>query len=215
MKKYIKPSFYILLIFLFMTKSFHAQNQPKTNDDLIVFIGNSIIENWEKLDPDFFTNKNYINKGISGQTTPQILNRFKKDVIDLHPKLVIILAGINDIAQNTGPITLQETSENIFAMAELAKKHQIKVVLCSVLPALDFPWRNGLHPAGKIVTLNELLKKYANKNDILYLDYYSSMVDKNLGLIDDYTYDGVHPNKSGYQIMAPLVQDAIIKALTY
>ncbi len=198
-----------------MTKSFYAQDFTKTNANRIVFIGNSITDNWKKLDPDFFANKNYINKGISGQTTPQILGRFKKDVIDLHPKLVIILAGINDIAQNTGPITLQETSKNIFAMAELAKEHQIKVVLCSVLPALDFPWRRGLQPAGKIITLNEIIKNYANENSIVYLDYYTSMVDKQMGLNDKYTYDGVHPNKTGYQIMAPLVQEAIIKTLTY
>lgn len=196
-----------------MTKSFYAQDLPKTNDSRIVFIGNSITDNWKKLDPDFFSNKNYINKGISGQTTPQILGRFKKDVVDLHPKLVIILAGINDIAQNTGPITLQETSENIFAMAEMAKEHQIKVVLCSVLPALDFPWRRGLHPAEKIITLNEAIKNYAHENGIIYLDYYTSMVNKQMGLNDKYTYDGVHPNKTGYQIMAPLAQDAIIKAL--
>jgi len=198
-----------------MTKSFYAQDLPKTNDGQIFFIGNSITDNWKKLDPDFFSNKNYINKGISGQTTPQILDRFKKDVVDLHPKLVIILAGINDIAQNTGPITLQETSENIFAMAELAKEHQIKVILCSVLPALDFPWRRGIHPAGKIVTLNELIKNYANENGIIYLDYYTSMADKQMGLNEQYTHDGVHPNKTGYQIMAALVQNAIIKALTY
>ncbi|MCK4562130.1 MAG: acylhydrolase [Flavobacteriaceae bacterium] len=198
-----------------MVKSNNAQDLATSNENQIIFIGNSITENWEKLDPDFFANKNYINKGIGGQTTPQILNRFKKDVIDSHPKLVIILAGINDIAQNTGPITLQEISENIFAMAELAKENQIKVILCSVLPALDFPWRKGLLPAKKIITLNEAIKKYANENDIIYLDYYTSMVDKQMGLNEQYTYDGVHPNKTGYQVMEILVQKTIKKAIIY
>ena len=196
-----------------MVKYSNAQNLQTSNKNRIVFMGNSITENWKNLDPDFFFNKNYINKGISGQTTPQILNRFKTDVIDLKPALVIILAGTNDIAQNTGPITIKEISENIFAMAEQAKANGIKVILSSVLPAFDFPWRLGLNPAKKIVTLNEILKKYANENGIVYLDYYSAMVDKQMGLKDDYTFDGVHPNKVGYQVMAPLAEEAIAKTL--
>jgi len=214
MKK-IKLRFFILLIFIFMVKSINAQNLQTTNENRIVFIGNSITENWKKLDLAFFSNKNYINKGISGQTTPQILNRFKKDVVDLKPNLVIILAGTNDIAQNTGPITIKEISENIFAMAELAKENNIKVIISSVLPAFDFPWRQGLHPAKKIITLNEILKKYAYENRIVYLDYYSTMVDTQMGLKDKYTYDGVHPNKNGYQIMVPLAEKAIAKTLAY
>ena len=196
-----------------MVKYSNAQNLQTSNENRIVFMGNSITENWKHLDSDFFSNKNYINKGISGQTTPQILNRFKKDVVDLKPTLVIILAGINDIAQNTGPITIKEISENIFSMAEQAKANGIKVILSSVLPAFDFPWRSGLDPANKIIALNDILKKYAHENGIAYLDYYSAMVDKKMGLKDMYTYDGVHPNKAGYQVMGPLAEEAIAKTL--
>ena len=211
--KGIKFRFSILLIFLFMVKYSNAQNLQTSNENRIVFMGNSITENWKHLNPDFFSNKNYINKGISGQTTPQILNRFKKDVVDLKPTLVIILAGINDIAQNTGPITIKEISENIFSMVEQAKAKDIKVILSSVLPAFDFPWRSGLDPANKIIALNDILKEYALENGIVYLDYYSAMVDKQIGLKDDYTYDGVHPNKAGYQVMGPLAEEAIAKTL--
>ncbi len=211
--KGIKFRFSILLIFLFMVKYSNAQDLQTSNENRIVFMGNSITENWKHLDSDFFSNKNYINKGISGQTTPQILNRFKKDVVDLKPTLVIILAGINDIAQNTGPITIKEISENIFSMVEQAKAKDIKVILSSVLPAFDFPWRSGLDPANKIIALNDILKEYALENGIVYLDYYSAMVDKQIGLKDDYTYDGVHPNKAGYQVMGPLAEEAIAKTL--
>ena len=203
----------ILLVFIFMVFTLVKQNSQSSNNSKVVFIGDSITEQWQKLEPSFFKNKNYINKGISGQTSPQISNRFKKDVINLKPDLVIILAGTNDIAQNSGPITIKEISENIFAMAEQGKANGIKIIISSVLPAYDFPWRTGLEPAKKIVTLNEILKKYANKNGIVYLDYYSSMVDKQKGLKDKFTYDGVHPNKEGYQVMGPLAEEAIKKVL--
>jgi len=203
----------ILLVFIFMVFTLVKQNSQSSNNSKVVFIGNSITEQWQKLEPSFFKNKNYINKGISGQTSPQILNRFKKDVINLKPDLVIILAGTNDIAQNSGPITIKEISENIFAMAEQGKANGIKIIISSVLPAYDFPWRTGLEPAKKIVELNNILKKYANKNGIVYLDYYSSMVDKQKGLKDKFTYDGVHPNKEGYQVMGPLAEEAIKKVL--
>ena len=186
---------------------------PDPGENRIVFIGNSITENWKKLDPEFFSNKSYINRGISGETTPQILNRFKADVIDLKPSVVVILAGINDIAENTGPITIKEISENIISMVVQANSNGIKIVLSSVLPAIDFPWRPELQPSKKIVTLNEIIKNYADENGIIYLDYYSNMVDKHLGLKDKYTYDGVHPNKKGYQKMAPLAEEAIKKVL--
>jgi len=203
----------ILLVFIFMVFTLVKQNSQSSNNSKVVFIGDSITEQWQKLEPSFFKNKNYINKGISGQTSPQISNRFKKDVINLKPDLVIILAGTNDIAQNSGPITIKEISENIFAMAEQGKANGIKIIISSVLPAYDFPWRTGLEPAKKIVELNNILKKYANKNGIVYLDYYSSMVDKQKGLKDKFTYDGVHPNKEGYQVMGPLAEEAIKKVL--
>jgi len=186
-------------------------NKIDSDENRIVFMGNSITEHWKKLDSSFFNNKNYINRGISGETSPQILARFPSDVIDLQPKIVIILAGINDIAQNMGPITIKEISKNIFSMVKMAKVNGIEVILASVLPAFDFPWHSGLEPAEKIVQLNALLKNYALENNVVYLNYYDKMVDDKKGLIENYTYDGVHPNKKGYKIMGQLVRDAIFK----
>lgn len=179
----------------------------------IVFMGDSITEFWSTINPDFFNGKPYINRGISGQTTPQMLIRFRPDVIALKPNVVVILAGINDIAENTGPITLDNIAENIFSMAELAMANHIKVILCSVLPAFDFSWRKGLQPAEKIVTLNKMIQNYADANEILYLDYYSEMVNIQKGLNSSYSDDGVHPNKAGYEVMNSLVENAIQLAL--
>ncbi len=179
----------------------------------IVFMGDSITEFWSVLSPDFFIGKPYINRGISGQTTPQMLIRFRADVIALNPSIVIIMAGTNDIAGNTGPSTLEMITDNIFSMAELAKAHQIKVILCSVLPAYDFPWKLGSFPAEKMVTLNKMIQQYADANDILYLDYYSSMVNEQKGLNVAFSGDGVHPNKTGYEVMGPLVEKGIEKVL--
>jgi lysophospholipase L1-like esterase len=186
---------------------------PKANENRVVFMGNSITEGWIKKDPDFFANKSYINRGISGQTTPQMLLRFQADVIALKPKVVVILAGINDIAGNTGPSTLEMIEDNISSMSVLAKSAGIKVVLSSVLPAYDFPWRPGLSPAEKVVALNKWIKNYAAKNGHIYLDYYSPMVDDRKGLKAEYTTDGVHPTEKGYKIMEPLVEKAIALAL--
>lgn len=186
---------------------------PASGENRIVFMGNSITEGWSKFCPDFFAGKPYINRGISGQTTPQMLVRFRPDVISLKPEVVIILAGTNDIAGNTGPSTLEMIADNIFSMAELGKANGIKVILCSVIPAFDYPWKPGLNPAEKIFALNEMLKTYAEKNDCIYLDYFSSMADNRKGLKAELTYDGVHPNEAGYKIMAPLAEKAIAKAL--
>lgn len=186
---------------------------PKATENRIVYMGNSITEGWIQKDPDFFAGKPYINRGISGQTTPQMLLRFHADVIALRPKVVVILAGINDIAGNTGPSTLEMIEDNISSMAVLAKSAGIKVILSSVLPAYDFPWRPGLAPAEKVVALNEWIKNYASQNGFIYLDYYSSMVDDRKGLLAEYTTDGVHPNEKGYKIMEPLVEKAIVLAL--
>ena len=182
-------------------------------DSSVVLMGNSITEFWQVLDPAFFEGKPYINRGISGQTTPQMLLRFRQDVIELQPKLVVILAGINDIAENTGPISLEATFGNIASMAELALANQIKVVLCSVLPAYDFPWRPGMKPADKVIQLNGLIKRYAEKNKLVYIDYFSAMVDERNGLDKKYTQDEVHPNLLGYQVMAPLLEGGIQQAL--
>ncbi len=188
--------------------------QPAPGEKRVVFMGNSITEGWSRLYPDFFSGKPYINRGISGQTTPQMLVRFRSDVINLKPAVVVILAGTNDIAGNTGPSTLEMIEANIISMAELARANSIKVVLSSVLPAFDYPWRPGLNPAEKIAALNEMIKTYAKKNGIVYLDYYSSMVNEKKGLKEEYTYDGVHPNEAGYKVMGPLAEEAIAKALS-
>ncbi|MEB8329230.1 SGNH/GDSL hydrolase family protein [Flavobacteriaceae bacterium KMM 6897] len=190
-----------------------ALEKVGNKQDRIVFMGNSIIEGWNDHNPEFFEDSAYINRGIGGQTTPQMLLRFRQDVLDLNPKVVVILAGINDIAGNTGPSTQKMIEDNIFSMAELAMLHGIKVVLSSVLPAFDFPWAPGLEPSKKVIALNKSIKQYAETNDMVYLDYFSAMVDSRNGLLEIYTYDGIHPNTLGYQIMAPLAKAAVQKAL--
>ena len=189
-------------------------DSSETNPKRIVFMGDSITEFWSVLCPEFFTGKPYINRGISGQTTPQMLIRFRADVIALKPTIVVVLAGANDIAGNTGPSTLEMIANNIFSMAELAKVHQIKVILCSVLPAYDFPWKRGSFPSEKIIKLNTIIQEYADANEILYLDYYSALVDEQKGLKSAYADDGVHPNKNGYEVMNPLVEAALVKVLS-
>ena len=181
----------------------------KPGEDRIVFMGNSITAGWSRIHPEFFAGKPYVNRGIGGQTTPQMLIRFKQDVIDLKPKVVVILAGINDIAHNTGPTTLEAIMDNISAMALLAKANGARVILSSVLPAFDFPWRPGLEPAEKVIALNRLIKDFADKNEIHYLDYFSSLVDSRKGLKKEYSNDEVHPTLAGYKVMEPLVEKAI------
>lgn len=183
------------------------------NDNRVVFMGNSITEGWIMTSPEFFEGRPFIDRGISGQTTPQMLIRFRPDVIDLKPKVVVLLCGVNDIAENTGPSTLEMIEGNIASMAELAKANGIKVILCSVLPAYDFPWKPGLEPAEKIVTLNKWIKVYAEENSFIYLDYFSSMADEINGMKSIYSEDGVHPNKAGYKVMEGLVEKAIVGAL--
>ena len=180
----------------------------------IVLMGNSITEGWVRERPDFFkSNTNLVGRGISGQTTPQMLLRFKQDVVHLKPKLVVLLCGINDIAQNTGPISQSEIMDNIISMCELAVANKIGVILSSVLPASDFPWRPGMNPGPKVVSLNEDIKKYAKLKGHVYLDYYSSMEDGNLGLRPGLSTDKVHPTPAGYAIMEPLLLAAIQKGL--
>ena len=190
-----------------------ALSISKKQADRVVFMGNSITEGWLRIRPEFFSNNSYINRGISGQTTPQMLLRFRQDVIDLKPSAVVILAGINDIAGNTGPSTIEMIVNNIISMTELAKANDIKVILCSVLPAYDFPWRKGLEPAEKVVKLNTLLKTYAKQQNLEFVDYFTPMANKLNGLKDELGDDGVHPNLDGYLIMEPLVKEAIAKTL--
>lgn len=188
-------------------------NVYPNNDDRIVFFGNSITIGWLHSMPSFFEGKPYINRGISGQTTPQMLVRFRQDVIDLKPKVVVILAGTNDIAGNTGPITLEQIRDNIISMTQLAKANNIQVVLCSVLPASDYTWKPGMQPAIKIPQLNAMIQAYALNNNVVYLDYFTVLVNKHSGMNKELAADGVHPTKKGYEIMGPLAEKAIEKAL--
>lgn len=187
-----------------------------TEENSVVFMGNSITEAWPILSPDFFKDHQYIGRGISGQTSYQMLFRFRREVIDLQPKVVVLLAGTNDIAQNTGYTPIDIIAENVMTMVELAQYHNIEVIICSVLPAIDFPWRRGLQPAEKIVALNNLLQDYATENGITYVDYHAAMKDKHNGLkVPEFTTanDLVHPNKEGYKVMEELIQPAIKRAL--
>ena len=220
---------YILLILsLFQTKVTNAQDwanlkefqqankslgTPIKGENRVVFMGNSITIGWSAAVPEFFKNKAYINRGISGQTTPQMLLRFRQDVIDLHPKVVLILAGTNDIAGNTGPMSLEQIMDNICSMAELARANGIEPVLCSVLPAERYPWKPTKKPDEKIPLLNGMIQQYARARDLIYLDYFSAMANDDMGLDRDLAEDGVHPTRKGYQIMGPLAEAAILKAL--
>ncbi len=175
----------------------------------VVFMGNSITDGWWPADSMFFKSNGFIDRGISGQTTVEMLTRFRADVINLKPKAVVILAGTNDIAQNIGYISLENIFGNIVSMAELAKANNIDAVICSVLPVYDYGWHKGLEPAQKIITLNKMLKEYADKNKLTYVDYHSAMVDERGGLPEKYSKDGVHPNLDGYKVMEKLVLKAL------
>ena len=191
------------------------------NEARVVFMGDSITDSWQNPRfGGFFPGKPYIDRGISGQTTPQMLVRFRADVIALNPKVVVILAGTNDLAGNTGPMTLETIEENLTSMAELAKTNSIKVVLASVLPVSDYEQRDGKpiirttqRPPEKIKALNDWMKSYAAKNKLSYLDYYSAMIDEKGFLKDELSEDGLHPNAKGYAIMRPLAEAAITRAL--
>ena len=176
-------------------------------------MGNSITEGWEHALPEFFTKNPYINRGISGQTTPQMVLRFQQDVINLQPKIVVILAGTNDVAGNTGPTTLEQIRDNMLSMVQLAKANNIVPIVCSVLPAYDYPWRPGLEPNIKIPKLNAMLKTMANEQQTPYLDYFKAMADGRNGLPKQYTTDEVHLTKEGYKVLEKLVQEQIKKAL--
>jgi acyl-CoA thioesterase I len=186
---------------------------PAAGENRVVFMGNSITDAWARRFGTDFPGKPYVGRGISGQTTPQMLVRFRQDVVALRPKVVVILAGINDIAGNTGPSTQAMIADNIMGMTEIAKANGIRVVLSSVLPAYDFPWRRGVEPAPKVVALNAWIKQYAQQAGAVYLDYHSKMADARGGLSAEMANDGVHPTAAGYQLMAPLAEAAIQEAL--
>jgi lysophospholipase L1-like esterase len=186
---------------------------PARSENRVVFMGNSITEAWAPLFAQLFPGKPYVGRGISGQTTPQMLVRFRQDVIALKPAVVVILAGTNDIAGNTGPSTLEMIEDNLASMAELAQANGIRVVMCSVLPVFDYPWKRGLEPAPKIVALNAWIKQYAASHGAQYADFHSAMADERQGLPERLAKDGVHPNLDGYNIMSPIVEKAIDAAL--
>ncbi|OIP84501.1 MAG: acylhydrolase [Porphyromonadaceae bacterium CG2_30_38_12] len=188
---------------------------PVNGEKRVVFMGNSITEAWKNSSPEFFTNNPYICRGISGQTTPQMLVRFRQDVISLQPKVVVILAGTNDIAGNTGTSTLEMIQDNLASMAELANANGIRVVLSSVLPVLDYPWKKGLEPAEKIITLNAWINTYCEKKGFIYLDYFTPMANEKHGMKAELTNDGVHCTAAGYAVMEPLAQKAIKLALKH
>ena len=179
----------------------------------VVFMGNSITQGWADMRPEFFKDHGFVGRGIGGQTTPQMLLRLRQDVLDLKPEAVVILAGINDIAQNTGPITLKETLGNIQSMAELALAHGINPIICSVLPANSFPWRPEIIPTQQVIDLNSQLHRWALEKNLVYVDFYTPMVDEKHGLKSDLGYDPVHPNVAGYQVMEPILLKALNQLL--
>lgn len=188
-------------------------NKRVTTPAKVVFMGNSITDGWWPKDSTFFIDNNFLDRGISGQTTSEMLVRFRQDVINLKPKAVVILAGINDIAHNNGVISLENVFGNIVSMAELARYNKITPIICSVLPAYDFPWRRGMNPAPKVIELNKMLKAYADKEGLTYVDYHSAMKDERDGLPKNLAGDEVHPTLEGYKIMEKIVLEAIHKTI--
>ena len=186
---------------------------PAKGETRVVFFGDSITDAWIRIMPEFFQGKSYLDRGIGGQTTAQLLVRFRQDVVDLGPKVVVILAGTNDIAGNTGPCTPEMIEDNLKSMVEICRANGIRPVLASILPAADYPWKRNLEPGPKIVALNAWLEDYARKKALVFLDYYSAMNDGKLGLSASLSDDGVHPNRRGYAVMGPLAEKAIASAL--
>lgn len=172
----------------------------------VVFMGNSITENWVKFRPEYFTDKGYIGRGISGQTTPQMLVQFRQDVVNIKADVVVILAGTNDIAGNTGPATPAMVLDNIASMCDIAKANRIRVILCSVLPARQYPWNKTARPDILIPHLNDLIREYARENGIPYVDFFSALTDGENGLPAQFSKDGVHPGVQGYEIMENLLE---------
>ena len=188
---------------------------PAAGEQRVVFFGDSLTDAWGRRPNTgtFFPGKPYVNRGISGQTTPQMVVRFHQDVVDLHPAVVLILAGTNDVAGNTGPMTPEMTLNNFRAMGEMARANGIKVVIASIPPTGDFPWRKGLEPAPKIRALNAQLEAWAKSQGFVWVDYYTPMADEHGAMKPGLSVDGVHPDAAGYAIMGPLAEAGIAKAL--
>jgi len=222
----MKKLFLMAAVVLFTTVSFAQQKKDwaqfgryeKANAELltapeVAFMGNSITDGWYGQDKEFFNKNNFAGRGISGQTTAEMLVRFRKDIVELKPKAVVILAGINDIAENNGSIKLENVLANIASMADLAQAHKIKVILCSVLPCNRFSWRPQIDPTESVKTLNSLIKEYAGKNKLTYVDYYSALTNDQGGLSETLSKDGCHPVFNCYTMMEGIVTKAINKTL--
>jgi lysophospholipase L1-like esterase len=200
-------------------RHYEAENKtlppPAPDEKRVVFLGSSIFEFWKTRMPEYFAeHKQYIDRGIAGQISPQLLLRFQQDVINLQPKAVIMLVGSNDIAGTTGHVTNERIMDNIKMMVDLAQLHHIKPILCAYLPVNDYPWRKGLEPAPKIIALNKLIKAYADQQKLTLIDYFTPLVDPvTNGQKPDQTVDGVHPNHAGYIIMAKITDEAIALTL--
>lgn len=187
---------------------------PNKGEKRVVFLGSSIFEFWKQKDPQYFNNGSYLDRGISGQISPQLLIRFRQDVLNLKPKAVIILAGSNDLAGNKGHVSNETVMNNIKSMAELARKNRIKVILCKYLPIYEYPWNKNLKGvADQIISLNNEIVSYAKANRFVILDYWTPLVDERNGQKAAYTTDGVHPNLAGYKVMEKVTEEAIDKAL--
>ena len=225
MKQVIWLSLFVCMLF---SKNIRAQDWPNLSryasenaklgmpdkgEKRVVLMGNSITEGWVQARPDFFAITGFIGRGISGQTTPQMLIRFRDDVVDLKPAVVAILAGTNDIAGNTGLTNNDMILDNIKSMAEIASANGIQVILCSVLPAFDYPWRPGLEPWKRVLELNASMQAYAAAEGFYYLDYHAAMVNDHHGMDEDLAYDGIHPTAAGYQVMEPLLENAVEEVL--
>jgi len=179
----------------------------------VVFYGDSITDFWGRSTGSFFPGKSYVNRGISGQTTPQLLIRYQQDVVHLNPAVVVVLAGTNDIAGNTGQATPEMIEDNFASMAAIAKQNGIKMVIASILPASRYFWSPAVQPIGEIRVVNQWLRNFCSQNGLVYLDYYDSMVDAQGGMREGLSSDGVHPTAQGYAVMAPLAERAIAEAL--
>ena len=219
-----KLTFIFCILFIITLSDMNASNidypRNRATEKKVIFFGNSITQVWSDY-TKFFSNNKYVNKGISGQTTDQMLLRFKKDVVDEDAYCVVILAGINDLAENNGPISLDEIFENIKSMVKIANDNNIKVILSSILPAYEFLWNPGIYPSNDIISLNKNIRDFCKSGNATYVDYHSSMRDKRDGLKDELTYwrddfngyDGVHPNKKGYLKMEKIISKTLKKIL--
>jgi lysophospholipase L1-like esterase len=194
-------------------KRYRDANLAITTPPQVVFMGDSITELWAKSPAVFFPGKPYLGRGIGGQTTPQMVLRFQQDVVDLKPSVVVINGGTNDIAGNTGPSTLKMIEHNLKSMTQIAQSNAIRVVLTSVTPAVDYPWRKGLAPAEKIVELNAWMRTFCQNNHCVYADYFSALTDEKHGMREGLSVDGVHPTEAGYRLMSPVAQQAILQAM--